>query len=107
MVQDLGPSMMRGAGDREQTPHKTFISALVEGVEASLSRWELFQHVLCGCVTALRVLQSPLTSLAGTLGRKRGAKELLAGPGPLSRPKRLLTTRKVMPGRRKGFLVFK
>lgn len=52
---------------------ETFISALAEGVEAPVSRWELLQHVLCGCVTALRILRSPLTSLASTLGSKKGS----------------------------------
>lgn len=102
MRQDPGHSysMMQGAGGQEQIPHKTFISALAEGVAVSQSGCELLQHVLCGCVTALQVLYSSLASLDSMLGRKGGLKELSAGPGPLSRPKRLLSVRKVMPGRR-------
>lgn len=59
--------------ETESRLHETFISALAEGVEAPVSRWELLQHVLCGCVTALRILRSPLTSLASTLGSKKGS----------------------------------
>lgn len=36
-----------------------FISALAEGVEVSQRGWELLHLVLCGCVTARWVLQSP------------------------------------------------